>query len=240
VVYHHKLRGLGEIEEVEKKHPPYAGELNTTQFITSKDEQNSIISVTSFADRPNTGKQPVADWVPINCEFESDEFAYDMQADYFEWSLEDPNAIKSWKPNFDALHELYEKETATPEKQCGPDVHPSNKKPACYAQADDKPVFKIEMKIGGGKNVDEIYEPGKFVYQGSKYSIFATEDGREYSRRNSKIKTRAIDTRSDYVKAAAGIAKAIRNANISGQTYDGAVCDAIKANKIHGVKWVGE
>lgn len=63
----------------------------------------------------------------------------------------------------------------------------------------EKPVFtqEVEMLIGGGKNVPEVYKAGRFAYHGSKYSIFVTEDGKEYSRKNSKIKTRPIDSRTD-------------------------------------------
>ncbi len=75
---------------------------------------------------------------------------------------------------------------------------------------DDKPLFtqEVEMRIGGGKSVPEVYKAGRFAYQGVKYSIFVTEDGKEYSRKNSKIKTRPIDNRTDKQKLIGALADA--------------------------------
>ena len=150
---------------------------------------------------------------------------------------------------FDSMLSDYKKTQEPKEQRCGKE-HPTKPvhDPDSYlakecldespsAVVDDKPVFEIEMLIGGGKNVDEIYKPGKFIYRGFKYSIFITGEGREYSRRNSKIKTRSINTRSDEEKAIDDI---LGKTYLSNDRYADSILEAIKAGKIHGVKWVGE
>jgi hypothetical protein len=65
-----------------------------------------------------------------------------------------------------------------------------------------KPTFTEEFLIGGGTNVLQIYKPGKLLFKGSKYSIFVIEGGKEYSRRNAKIKSRPIQTAKDKLRDA--------------------------------------
>ncbi len=57
--------------------------------------------VTAFADRKNTGKQPVDDWVPV-C-WDAGFFRGTSLANIrLDWSL-----LKSWKPNIEALYKIY-------------------------------------------------------------------------------------------------------------------------------------
>jgi len=65
--------------------------------------------ITSFADRQNPGKQPVADWVPVDYTCPSGSRGFGKLN--LDWSLtDDIGDIKHWRPNFDALHDIYTKE----------------------------------------------------------------------------------------------------------------------------------
>jgi len=136
------------------------------------------IFITSFADRLNTGKQPVADWVPVVLKTDVGSLitgpagGEDWNSDLF--------TIESWIIHFDALHEIYEKETAMKNPVHDPDQYSANQcsderemtkhspdkivismakelKPVCYAQTNDKPVFADEnsdsYKIGSIGNI---------------------------------------------------------------------------------------
>lgn len=166
----------------------------------------------------------------------------------FHWG--NPSAIISWKPTFSLLYKIYTFELAgkTAEQQCGPDVHPSGKKPACYAQADDKKVFNQAMADAGELpcigsecemylNDDEGWVNIFVVGLSSSGSLVVEENnGRLWT--NFSCKYRPIDTRSDEEKAVDDLAGAVglsRN-----NSFIICAVKAIKYGKIHGVKWVGE
>jgi hypothetical protein len=70
---------------------------------------NSYLYLVSFADRPNTGKQPVDDDVILSGKFKIGSFT-DIQANYFNWNLKSQDAILSWKPSYDYMLEQYQSE----------------------------------------------------------------------------------------------------------------------------------
>ena len=191
--------------------------------------------LTSFADRPNTGEQPVGDDVVVDFTRMDNKVITQCAGDC-RWRLyaELVTDIKSWKPNHAAMLKQYQAEQ---EDEQSTSLGEATKKLiyVCdglsqefrngnvgnasdwlrhidvayqdYENAegepitnDDKPVYTVEMLIGGGTNVAPIYQSGYFAYQGAKYSIFITENGKEYSRRNTKIKTRPIDNRTSDEK----------------------------------------
>ncbi len=61
----------------------------------------------------------------------------------------------------------------------------------------DKPVYTHELMVRGGTNTPEQYEPVLKVFSGQKFSVFINENGKEYVRKNSKVKFRLIDNRTD-------------------------------------------
>lgn len=122
-------------------------------FFNSKDSDDQGYFVISFADRPNTGKQPVADWVPVDYVIEGRRkvdncLASDVEwEDYYKESAMAPDLshrdISKYRPNFDALHDIYTKEIAmqkTLPKQGDSAQIPDIGLPAT-AQANDKPVL---------------------------------------------------------------------------------------------------
>ena len=62
--------------------------------------------ITEFADRENTGKQPVADWVPIDAVL-NDGHRYNKTwaGELLTWDSN--GSIAEWKPNIDALYKIY-------------------------------------------------------------------------------------------------------------------------------------
>ncbi len=68
--------------------------------------------ITSFADRENTGEQPVSDWVPVDCVFEVRDKS-GVLASVLNWGLLESavDNIKKYKPNIEALYEIYLSET---------------------------------------------------------------------------------------------------------------------------------
>ena len=63
-----------------------------------------------------------------------------------------------------------------------------------------KSVYTHELMVRGGVNTSEQYEPALKVFSGQKFSVFINENGKEYVRKNSKVKFRLIDTRTDEEK----------------------------------------
>jgi len=91
--------------------------------------------LTSFADRPNTGKQPVGDDVIVDYTIANRVCDIKPQpAKFLDWSTD----IESYHPNFDALYDIYTKETA---------MQKPAPKPECYAQADDKPEINAATAL---------------------------------------------------------------------------------------------
>lgn len=66
------------------------------------------VYITSFAERENDGKQPVADWVPIICYSSTEDNLYvDFLAGKCCWDKFTLFDIKKWKPNIEALNKIY-------------------------------------------------------------------------------------------------------------------------------------
>ena len=63
-----------------------------------------------------------------------------------------------------------------------------------------KSVYTHELMVRGGVNTSEQYEPVLKVFSGQKFSVFINENGKEYVRKNSKVKFRLIDARTDEEK----------------------------------------
>lgn len=61
-----------------------------------------------------------------------------------------------------------------------------------WEEAKQKPVYTQEFAVRGGSNVPLIFEPCEVVYSGSKYTVLKDKNGREYSRRTSKLIIRDI------------------------------------------------
>jgi len=69
------------------------------------DEQTFIVS---FADRENTGEQPVADWVPVIATYKNGRESDGLNAYGHGWPVGDGyNYLEKWKPNIKALYEIY-------------------------------------------------------------------------------------------------------------------------------------
>lgn len=141
----------------------------------------------AFADRPNTGVQPVADNVVVDVTY-SDASTHIRLAQDTNWTAP-PSHLVCYRPNFDALHEIYEKETTMKKPIHDPDQYlakecptesltlgvlpmaefPHHKleatpKPECYAKADDKPVFtqamadaKVPPQLGSEFSLDSYF-----------------------------------------------------------------------------------
>ncbi len=58
-----------------------------------------------------------------------------------------------------------------------------------------------EFNVRGGKNAPAIWQPCEILFEGNKYIVVRNKDGREFSRRKSKIQIRDIDNRTDKEKA---------------------------------------
>ena len=70
------------------------------------------IFITSFADRENTGEQPVEDWVPVETLDIVDYKDDTRTASEIDWVRPNDGDVKhgyicSWKPNAEALMEIY-------------------------------------------------------------------------------------------------------------------------------------
>jgi len=131
-----------------------ANDLNAT------DSDFSTTFLVSFAERPNTGKRPVEDWVPVDVYYNSK--WREARAGVPQWKFSGKDGwhyeIKFWRINFDALHNIYTKEIAMQQK---PGHDPAqlmpidvmlnavfggndSAKPECYAKA-SKPVYTRAM-----------------------------------------------------------------------------------------------
>lgn len=60
-------------------------------------------------------------------------------------------------------------------------------------------VYTQEFRVKGGNN--PRYQPCRVVYSGTKYTVVVNSDGREFSRKTSKLDIRDIDTRTKKEKA---------------------------------------
>mgnify|MGYP005823761137 CR=1 FL=1 len=60
-------------------------------------------------------------------------------------------------------------------------------------------VYTQEFRVTGGH--DPRYQPCRVVYSGTKYTVLVNSDGREFSRKTSKLDIRDIDTRTKKEKA---------------------------------------
>jgi len=212
----------------------------------------------SFADRPNTGKQPVGGDVMVNIENEA--IAYRADSPLIVWeSLEFDT---SWKPNFDALRELYEKETAM--QKSADEIEKGNKvvimdlhtpKPAftkAMSDADMMPsvdtvcVMAPSRDAGHGRcgfiatpehvglivKIEHVFTSRT----GIELAAWTTDDGKLKGGVCSAIAFDAIQT--DEEKAIDNLSASIFMNESSNIPSD--ILTAIKAGKIHGVKWVGE
>ena len=74
-----------------------------------------------------------------------------------------------------------------------------------------EPAYTHELMVRGGVNVKEQYEPVLKVFSGDKFSVYKNENGKEYVRKNSKVKLRKIDTRTDEEKLIDDVAETIRS-----------------------------
>lgn len=76
--------------------------------------RNESLCITSFADRPNTGKQPVGGDVVVDVYYKSK--WHTGSACFYVWSFDDNAAdITKWKPNHSALLKQYQAEQALKE-----------------------------------------------------------------------------------------------------------------------------
>lgn len=62
--------------------------------------------VTSFAERENTGKQPVPDWVPVIAITKIETFKR-LAGNRLSWALRNTGDITKWKPDAELLMEIY-------------------------------------------------------------------------------------------------------------------------------------
>ncbi len=67
-------------------------------------------------------------------------------------------------------------------------------------EQNEKSIYTHELMVRGGTNTSEQYEPALKVFSGQKFSVFINENGKEYVRKNSKVKFRLIDARTDEEK----------------------------------------
>jgi len=123
--------------------------------------------IISFVDRENTGGKPVCDSIKVDVKFDYGRKDTNKSKECFVWSLRASPSIKTWKPNFDFLHELYIKEKETPRVY---------NKPKCYAQSSkNSPVFTQAMK--DERELPPIGCECELVYdhpQGDKYLTAGT------------------------------------------------------------------
>lgn len=127
-------------------------------------------------------------------------------------------------------------------------------------------VYTQEFRVTGGDN--PRYQPCRVVYSGTKYTVLVNSDGREFSRKTSKLDIRDIDTRTKKEKAIDDIFsnKEVRNCVFSAtqealgyhrvnddqqeyiETHVSKIMEclpnvlikSIIAGKVTAVKWVGE
>ena len=108
-------------------------------------DDNSHLFVVSFADRPNTGKQPVGDDVAVNAYLKGQWLTYDKSCN-FDWAIKD--GIEKWKPNHSAMLKQYQAEQGLQKLDEG-DVIMVNSRDeladAVIAKAEDKPVYTQAM-----------------------------------------------------------------------------------------------
>jgi len=200
--------------------------------------------ITSFADRQNPGKQPVADWVPVDYICPSGAKGFGKLN--LDWSLtDDIGDIKYWKPNFDALHEIYEKETAMQKPVNDPDQYLAREcvKESTSAVADDGQVFtQAEIPPAGLECEVRIRHLGQWmpwcdgyfkIGYDSKIWIYA--DGADFVYPAHDVEFRPIDTRTNKEKAADEHWNSLKG-YFAGTTTEALVKTAFMA----GVKWVGE
>lgn len=81
--------------------------------LLSDDGNDPALFVVSFADRPNTGKQPVGDDVVVDAWHESN--CYTERAGDLTWLIDEGLPLAKWKPNHDAMLKQWQAEQLTEE-----------------------------------------------------------------------------------------------------------------------------
>ena len=104
--------------------------------------------VVSYADRPNTGKQPVDDDVRVDADFD-DSLYYNANASEVTWSEDDEASTshETWKPNHDAMVERYQASLAKewPTKEQQENINPGIKPELAASMV--APVGKVESGL---------------------------------------------------------------------------------------------
>jgi hypothetical protein len=121
--------------------------------LISGGDENPALYVVSFADRPNTGTQPVGDDVVVDTYWDDgDDRECCQSANGHEWSLSDPTFdehIAHWKPNHAAMLKQWQAEQLLPQP-VGDGIH------------DDTESLQAHLDAGRG------------IPQGSKGNSFVT------------------------------------------------------------------
>lgn len=165
--------------------------------------------VTEFADRENTGKQPVADWVPVAlCDPDGNGECHST-ANYIEWALRADRNISLWKPNIEALYEIYLAEqeqlnheylNITTEKAqiirntiyaCMVDNASLNKEDKKLKLTKEDIGNKFECNNDGYRRAKLVYISGsdRFCFENSGGGLFVTdEDGDFVTNKTSIVK----------------------------------------------------
>ena len=111
-----------------------------------------------------------------------------------------------------------------------------------------KPVYTKEFRVISGNS--PVWQKCKIVFVGKRYTVVENENGKEFSRKTSKIAIRDIDTRTDKEKAIDDLDRTITMVNQSTTdnyksstqftTEAKTLLEVIKAGNIHGITWSGK
>lgn len=213
---------------------------------------NDRMLIVSFADRPNTGKQPVGDDVMIDADF--DYLCENIPASSVSW--EDSGGTvgvgETWKPNHAAMLKQYQAERAKGEMSefygmLGVDGAASYKS-TCEPQP-ETPTFTQAMDDAGesppvGSEFEEAATDNTMVARASFGDyVWATIKNSGFKPKTLSIaEIKPIQTAEDKAVDAMCYAMEMQNGSPKSvyKRYSAPVIDAIKAGKVHGVKWVGK
>lgn len=215
---------------------------------------DGVFFVVSFADRPNTGNQPVGDDVVVSVKWDDGEYQPYRLATSFSWifTRHGPNA-ESWKPNHAAMLKQWQASQLTEEAKRmdniarnGNDGDHYDKPTFTQAQCDagEFPAVGSRVMYLAGTGIKK--ENGTFTKgYWDETTIIAHHNDMTWLDTHgiqSDITIKPIQTAEQ--KAIDNMCYAMEMQNGSPKSvykrYSAPVIEAIKAGKVHGIKWVGE
>jgi hypothetical protein len=154
--------------------------------------------VVSFADRPNTGKQPVGDDVAVDVYYKN-EWHTDSAQSYI-WSYDgNPADITKWKPNHSAMLKQYQAEQALNNSKVQ-NMHTVNETPTftqAQADADELPTIGSEYQTSTGK-----FKAMCYGYNQNHKQVCVGKDSEGYLQYHLRDMIKPIQTDEEKLRSA--------------------------------------